>query len=390
MGFLIVLAVVAVVAIVAALSGCKSDANKNMGTTPVGSPDGGLAAAGGDAGATCGDGGVGDPTHCPPPPDLEIVDRKTGAVVSGTTVIKIVGQKIQLEVRSKPPGHSVANIQWTISGQRIKDYTQSVAAGVQTELSPADLQGTSLDFYWINGGNQTVQVSGQVDGTSKTTSVAYNVLRPTVDKFTVKTSRVSVTLSHFASPGSPVLAAYQATPPPAKMGCQWDAKVTAPAAAEGKIALTQKILVNRSWTNNAGTTRKFGSGGALVLDDGLGIQYSGPKSIAAGGSTTLNGPSYSDSPWIPLLVSDKAASANERFELYLMYKHTDSDSIWVTLRMATWSWAGQTTRIGAPAAPANNWNLPSGAAMTPAGSANGADSSQLPIWTGSYSSASWS
>lgn len=327
---------------------------------------------------------------CPPRPTLEIFDMKLGAVVSSAKHDKIVGQKVLLLARSKPVGHAVTNVQWTIPGERIKNYTQSVGAGTRTELSAPDLQKVSIEFYWIGGGCQTVQVSAQVDGVAQTASATFKVLRPTMDRFKITTSSVSVMTDHFASPGNPVLGAYQGTPPPARFGCQWDAKVTTTAGGAGQIAFTQKILVNRTWTNNAGVARHYTSGGVLVLDDGLGIQYDGPQPISAGGSATLDGWKYADSPWIPLSASDRSASASERFELYLMYKPSGGDSIWVTLGMAEWSWAGATTRIGAPASVANNWNPATGAALTPAGSGSGTDSTQLPTWTGSFSSSTWS
>ena len=53
------------------------------------------------------------------------------------------------------------------------------------------------------------------------------------------------------------------------------------------------------------------SSGALILDDGLGIQYSGPQPIAASASATMNGAAYADSPGTPLTANLSTKSANE-------------------------------------------------------------------------------
>jgi hypothetical protein len=317
---------------------------------------------------------------------LEIVNRRTGAVVSGTNQSRIVGQKVELEVRTRPAGEAMTNIRWTIPGDRIKNYTQSVASAVKTDLAAADLQRATIDFYWINRGHHTVQVSAQVAGATLTASVDYNVLRPTINRFTTTVSSVNLCIGNYIRPGT-WFAAYQPTPAPARVGNQWNAQVTAPAGGAGQIGLTQLINVNRVQTTNAAVTQTWSSGGALVLDDGLGIQYSGPQPIAAGSAATLSGANYADSPGNPLSAGYSASSATDSFELYLMYKSSEAGSIWVTLRKVRWNWAGQTTRIGAPASPANNWNAPIGTAL--ASDANGTDSMALPTWNRAYSSLSW-
>jgi hypothetical protein len=206
-----------------------------------------------------------------------------------------------------------------------------------------------------------------------------------VNHFTITVSSVNVTSNHFASPGSPVLTAFDPGPP-RRFGSQWDAQVTAPAGGAGQVGFTQRILVNRTRSPNAGADQHFSSGGQFILDGDLGIQYSGPQAIAAGGSTTLNGAAYADSPATPLTADLRAKSANESFELYLMYKPAGADSIWVTLSQGTWGWAGSTTRTGAPASAANVWTPVAGASMP---SSNGADSTALPVWTAQFSSIAW-
>ncbi len=318
---------------------------------------------------------------CPPPPVLEIVDRKTGVVVSGTTVTKIVGQKIELLVRANP-ATPLSNIQWTVPTRNVKSYTQALANGAVTDLSAGDLQAATLDFYWIDGGNKTVQVSATAAGNPPPVSVTFNVLRPTVDHFTTSTSGVHLCVGNYlggARPGT-WMAAYD--PTSAKFGCQWDAKVTAPVNGAGKIGFTQLINYDRKKTDNGGNPWKITSGGSFYLDSDLGIQYNGDMTggvaIAATSSAQMNGWRFADSPGNALEATDQNSSANDSFHLYLMYRPDGADSIWVTLQRANWSWKGETTRIGAPASAANNWNAISGGAMT--NDANGADTTDLPVW----------
>jgi Carboxypeptidase regulatory-like domain len=316
---------------------------------------------------------------------LEIVDRRTGTVISGTNVTKIVGQKIQLEVRTRPAGETMTNIRWTIPGDRVKDYTQAVGRGRKTDLPAADLQRAQIDYHWINLGTPAVQVQAQVNGANLSATVNYNVLRPTMNTFTTAVSSVNLCVGTYFQPGT-FMAAYQPGPP-ARFGCQWNGKATAPAAGGGQIGFTQLINADRRFTNNAGTVRRYTSGGRFVLDDALGIQYSGPQPIAANAAATLTGASYADSPNNPLTAADQSTSASDDFQLYLMYKHSDADSIWVTLGKATWGWRGNITRIGAPASPANNWNAPTGTGMP---NTNGVNSIELPEWAINYTAVGWS
>lgn len=315
---------------------------------------------------------------------LEITDA-AGTVLTGTQT-RIVGQKVQLRVRTRPAGQGLTNIQWTLQEERIASYTQTGNAGTITRLTPADLQRANVDFYWISGGNKRVQVRAVVAGATLSAEVDFDVLRPTVNHFTITVSSVNVTNAHFAYGGQPVLTAYQPAPPPARFGSQWDAEVTAPAGGNGEIGFTQRIRVNRTRAPNAGADQHFSSGGDFILDGDLGIRYSGPRPIAAGASATLNGAAYADSPATPLTADLRAKSVDEAFELYLMYKPAGADSIWITLGMGTWGWVGRTTRVGAPHGPGNVWDPAAGTNMP---SANGVDSTTLPTWTRQFSSITW-
>jgi hypothetical protein len=312
----------------------------------------------------------------PPMPVLEIVDRKTGAVVSGTTQTKIVGQKIELLVRTKP-SEAMSNIQWTVPGEKVKNYTQSTTTATRTDLAAADLQGVNLDFYWIKGGSQAITVAATVRGTRLTAQVTHNVLAPTSVTMTSATGDVGVGATGF--PSDPPMNLYYGIF--TKVGIQWTCKATAPAAGDGEIAATQLINTDRKRTQNSGTAESFSSG-AFVLDNT--VPYDPSVAIGAGASATWTS---NDSPSTPLTSNLSKKSANDSFHTYFMYKPAGADSIWVTLMRLDWHWAGETTRVGAPAGAGNNWNPPTGTGSD--ANPSGAASTELPTWTDNFTSVTW-
>ncbi len=174
---LVAIAVVAVVLLVGALIASDSDARKNMGTTPVGSPDGGLAAAGADAGATCGDGGVGDPAHCPKPlpkAKIELAGVADGdkATVGGLVVRKFDGnngprKKFTIRMVTIPPDYA-GGVILRSGSNKVQIYDAStagstVAAGTRIPVAslPKDL--------WVEGVNYSdsmrdVEISIDTEG----------------------------------------------------------------------------------------------------------------------------------------------------------------------------------------------------------------------------------
>jgi hypothetical protein len=295
-------------------------------------------------------------------------------VVSGTTQDKIVGQKVELLVRANP-ATPLTNIQWTVPGQKVRNYTQASSTASRTDLSAADLQGINLDFYWIAGGSQTIQVSATALGTTLTANVTHNVLAPTAVTMTSVTGDVGVGPTGW--PGDPPMNLFYGKSP--KVGIEWTCKATAPAGGDGEIAATQLNNSDRKRTSNAGLTESNDSGGTFMLDTT--VPYSASVAIAGGASATWIS---NDSPSTPLTSNLKKKSLNDLFRLYFMYKPNGADSIWVTLARLDWHWAGATTRTGASG---NNWTPPTGASndKDPSGTA----STELPTWTDNVTSITW-
>ena len=361
-----------------------------------------LAAANDDADSNAGDGNVGD-TSVPCAASsssssissssssssssslsvaLDIIDVKTGSVITGSTIVKMVGNKIRLGLQSRPPGQPVTNPQWTIPGTIRKNYIQSInpILGKETPIDPADLQAANIDFFWIDkdepNGAENVSVTATVAGAPMNANVTFTIQRPTVDHFTAVTSSVNLCVETYINPGT-WLAAYQPSPHGNVVGCQWDAKVTVSPIGVGNVGLTQLIQPNRVVQFNSGHIKRKASN-TPVVDDGLGIQYSGQQSVSNSGSVTLTGRTYADSPGTELVSNQMSSSATDSFQLYLMYQSSEPDSIWVTLSRLTWRWAGQITRIGAPQSPDNNWNAPTGTSLSADPSSR---SNRLPQWS---------
>jgi hypothetical protein len=321
--------------------------------------------------------------------DIEIVDER-GKVLTGTQT-KIVGQRVQLRVRSVPGGSPLTNIQWSIAPagtvnqpSTVKTYVQE-PTGTATPLAPTDLQAESVSFYWISGelagASRTVSVTATVRGQVKTKPLSYRVLRPRMDRFALAKSSVNVCAKLGEAEG-PFLAAHR---PPYAKGCKWTAQVTAPAGGDGKIAYTQLIGRNAKKTLANGTVLHKDSADRFVLDDAAGIQYAGSKPIGAGSSENLDDDRYGDSPGITLTPDMVSAEGDDSFELYLMYRPDGADSIWVTLGLGRWAWTGKTTRIGAPGT-TNEWSQPTGTSLM---AVDGVDWVKLPQWTHKATEAKW-
>src|SRR4051812_6957050 len=173
---------------------------------------------------------------CPLVITLEIIIRPSGRVISHTRQTKIVGQKIQLGVRTQPRGHTMSNIQWTIPGETVKSYTQSSQAGVRRDLSEADFHAEDVDLYWIAAGRQHVEVVATVRGRRLRAAVNFHILAPTDVSMTSHTGAVAVSDPGFGDGDLELHYGISGTP-----GIAWILTATAPAGGDGEIAGTQLV-----------------------------------------------------------------------------------------------------------------------------------------------------
>ena len=306
---------------------------------------------------------------------LEILDRKTGTIVSGTTQNKIVGQKVELSVRSKPAGHTVTNIRWTISGtapgtrpaSSVKSYAMALAkTDLPVLLQNADLQGQALDFFWVTvhgEGAQTVGVQADVDGAPKQAQVAFNVSCPTLDSFTSVTGPIDI-----GTPWSAQRELYCGTP--ANPGINYTGKMTPPAGGAGEMKFTQILQAAITRTPTAGPRQTWTiPDWWLDIDDPYAAH--GPFAVTASTQATQ---SDNDSPGSPLQAGFTNNMVTMSFKLYLLYKPAGADSIWVPLGLLSWGWSGEARSTNAGA----TWTKISGAHAT--ANPTGAKSAEFPAW----------
>ena len=78
-----------------------------------------------------------------------------------------------------PSNLEVSGHQWTIGGNRIKNYTQSLNEGSKIALEVSDLTDDTVTFYWIDGGeNIGVAYEASIHGLPFAAAVNCDVERP--------------------------------------------------------------------------------------------------------------------------------------------------------------------------------------------------------------------
>lgn len=123
-------------------------------------------------------------------------------MITNTTQEAIVGQKIDLEI-AVTGGGTPSNPQWTIAGEKVKNYVVNFSNGspvsaVKTNLTSQDLNQSSAGFYWVDGGeSRQVRYAATINGTLYTASAAFDVKRPTVTvSSTTNTTTIYTSFDH--------------------------------------------------------------------------------------------------------------------------------------------------------------------------------------------------
>ena len=267
---------------------------------------------------------------------------------------------------------------WTIPGDAIKNYEQSMDAGVVTPLSASDLESPQISYYWISGGANLgdcvlkVTYDVMIDGREFSAETEFCVLRPTATLTSTTT---------FDEPPVDVWPAGYPGGDPTRLGfgyvwngITWNAQITTPAGGSGLVAFTQLAATDVQFTvdDTSGTKEKRSSGGKLLLDTVPQYRYRF-QHVDAGSTSPF---SDSDSPFEELLSTDKHVDRNDAFQLYFVYRPDGAGSIWVTLCELDWHWGGAATKdqLGA-------WSLDSGSAGSSVNPV-GTDSTKPPEWDG--------
>ncbi|PQV63394.1 hypothetical protein B1R32_11249 [Abditibacterium utsteinense] len=269
----------------------------------------------------------------------------------------MVGERNQMGV-SVSPSPQIPTYQWTIPGDKIKDYLETPVSpnttppftGKKVELPAADLQTPSPHFYWYNGSftgeSREVSVVVTLYGTPMTIKSKFKVYRPRMGSFTgTFTPRIPpIGLSTYPTTinGQTVLIDFlglgtQATG--GNKGITYVAQVSTPniAVAAGQIAYVQLITADSETkiTDEKHTTTQVTD----ALDNGQpSLTYHGTDAIAAG--ATEQAITRDDTPGgvgNNFNANGDFFKQNSQFKTYLMYKPSNTIGIWVPLGLLNWS-----------------------------------------------------
>ncbi len=307
---------------------------------------------------------------------LKVDIKRDGVSIAWSTNTVNVGEHIAL-TGTLEPALTVSSNLWSIPGTRIKSYTMSENLGETNGLTPSDLLAPNVAFYWIDDGT-TLQVDYTVFAAGITCSAStwFTVIRPTAALLSVTTTNspaVNVSTNywtgeetnhwmHFGNETSP--------------GITWTGLVATAAGGSGEIGFIQLIQEEGRSVESNGTAWVLSSSNQFVLDGTPpAILYDdGPEAHKSIGDSDAEYIDSNDTPGINLdspeydLVS---ADISNNFRVYLMYRPTGIDSIWVTLRKMEWYWHGAVTNNG-------GWSMLPGASSS--SSPSGSDSIELPTW----------
>jgi hypothetical protein len=316
--------------------------------------------------------------NCTPAPRVQIkrngnviADSSNGAYPAQTVS---VGEKISLTTTVNRGTTSASpHPQWTIDGVKVANYDEN--SGTQTDLTTTALQGTGVDYYWVDGGdNRSVVYTASVNGHPYTATAKFNVKRPTSSLSAVTSVVTLGTASdghgnnpfglHFGKPDDP-------TP---TIGMTFSLSVTMPSGISGHWELMQVVSPSRSRTPATGSTQLFQ--GMSVADGTF------PYSDTSDESTDQDSPGLEADPCLYT-----ALSVNDPYSMYLMFKPTlqSGSAIYVPLKKLDWSFIGTGTRTGGCG---SSWTLTNDSPHA-ATTISGQDTTSFPRWTQSTADLRW-
>ena len=240
--------------------------------------------------------------------------KQDGTTITGTTRNVIVGQKISLTAEVQPTGGTLTNQRWTIPGVRVANYVPNGDSGTVTAL-PANPGGPAVDYYWVDGGDgRQVQFSVKVNGKSFTAIATFNVKRPTATFTSTSAGNVACDFAcgselrvHYGCNASPGIT-FSLTNVVIPAGFSGDTQLVQVANSTTRTKLRSGVMLTKSGTNLLDTTFPYG------------ILY--------------------DAPGEPFDPGDIQITANDSFTIYVIFKPSSANSVWVPIRKLSWSWAG--------------------------------------------------
>lgn len=260
-------------------------------------------------------------------PDGTVKTYADGA--DGTGEELWAGQKVKATVKSKAGKAEITTNQWTISGTAIDNYEAGNFFALVTNIPAAELRSKVVDFYWVSGGNQTVEAT--VNG-NKSVEVQLGPKRPSVT-MTASTSSVTPIIGE-----QRVGASFKLGETP---GIKFQAQTL--DYDEGEFAFVQTIrqLYAIGQTADGTITEKFEYLNALDNTFPYGIQENPMPSVFE----------TEDSPQITFAKTFQNlhlqnGSVDFEFSMAFMFKPAGMDSIWVPIKQADWDLSWEINKVG--------------------------------------------
>jgi hypothetical protein len=275
---------------------------------------------------------------------VKVIIKKDELDITDSIHDVIVGNAINLVVDVEPAILSQENVQWYIPGEIVANWQANVEHSILTEIEPWDLQCENILFYWVDGcDNRVLKCEVKIEGKTFEGNTTFNVKRP-VSALTISQGAVDVGLVdgkkalHLGSSSNPGIVVVRT--------------ISIPAGFSGATEWVQlcypadRHLIDGEWE----------------IWSGSGLDDTYPYSV---------GDYFSDSPGTPLLFEYSKVTCNNSSEIYLLFKPSGQDSIYVPLKVVNWSWSGEATHQ------VFEW-IPGTSSVPPAISA---DTTRYPAWS---------
>ncbi len=262
----------------------------------------------------------------------QLIIKRDGQPVTTSNNKIIVGERLNLTAEVIPSG-TLSNHSWTIPQTAVKDFVVSQDQ-TQGNIVLVDVLNTSsVNFVWVDGhinGTtvKTVTYNGVVNGQSVNGQASFNVFRPTTTSSTQTDATTEIDTAtgqlelHLGVPngipGIKFLRGLVSVPQPFSGETQW-------------VQLYNSRVINIILAN--------GQTGA-INDSGLDGCYP---------YAPVDSPTASDSPGFilsapPLPSPVQSINSSNNWTMWLMFKPSGANSVWVPLKKATWSWSASATR----------------------------------------------
>ncbi len=235
----------------------------------------------------------------------------------------VVGEKIELT--TTVTGGTPSSKQWTIPGDKVKNYVASSTRATKTDLPSSDLNQSSIQFYWFTGeNNRQVTHAITVNGRQYSVNAKFNVKQPIITSLNITHSVVT-----FATVFDEI-----------RLRCEDNGNSCVSFTAQ---ANNNGIDGTYQWVQTYSESKSIHligqidncNAGQTMIRIGEGVDVSYPYT---------SGLSMNDSPYIQLLTTVDRTIVNDSAKSWLMFKPNLSNSIWIPMKKVDWAWAADARR----------------------------------------------